>query len=184
LNDQSYLQALTVECIEEFAEGPAEFVQEMEEYYEALQMGAFDANERDQDNQGITPNNDQPSRNGQSPVTNGWKSSLSGGVLYFTATQSNGGIFVQTTQYMHLCPNGTANLYQNSGGGGGAITAPAQMEYTGSIRWDVIERGNQAYFQIDAGSGGQLLPMSLVNNKIIIQNLGNFSFEPGAAACY
>jgi hypothetical protein len=105
-------------------------------------------------------------------------------VLYFTATQSNGGIFVQTTQYMHLCPNGTANLYQNSGGGGGAITAPAQMEYTGSIRWDVIERGNQAYFQIDAGSGGQLLPMSLVNNKIIIQNLGNFSFEPGAAACY
>jgi hypothetical protein len=54
LNDQSYLQALTVECIEEFAEGPAEFVQEMEEYYEALQMGAFDANERDQDNQGAT----------------------------------------------------------------------------------------------------------------------------------
>jgi hypothetical protein len=81
-----------------------------------------------------------------------WKQMLSGSVLYYSKTESYDGMFVQSTQYVHLCPNGTAYTYQSSAGGGDigsvGISNPEEMEFTGSVNWWVTEQGGAAYFQI------------------------------------
>jgi len=52
-----------------------------------------------------------------------------------------GGLFVQSTQYLQLCPDSNAHFYQSSTGGsefgGIGIADPGQLEYTGSANWTV-----------------------------------------------
>jgi hypothetical protein len=58
------------------------------------------------------------------------------------------------------------------------------MEFTGSVNWDVTEQGGAAYFQIVlAGANQGAFPMRVVNNRILIQGLGDFYLQAGAAAC-
>jgi hypothetical protein len=180
LNDQAYVSELTKECLEEFAEEPETFIADMEVHYEAMQYLA-------EEGVGMTTQTQtQTQTQSQSQLSSSggqWQQLLSGSVLYYTAIESHNGISVQTTQIMHLCPNGTAHFYQKSGGGGGAITALSQLEYTGSATWKAIEQGGQAYLSMNMQGSGGNFPMRIVNQKIVVQGLGNFSVQQGAAQC-
>lgn len=187
MSDKKYIEELTQELLEDFAVAPEEVINDMDEHYAAMQTGAgFQMG---------TPGSDtvyQPQQN-QGPVSSAgsggqWKQMLSGSVLYYSKTESYSGMFVQSTQYMHLCPNGTAYTYQSSAGGGDVgsvgISSPEEMEFTGSVNWDVTEQGGAAYFQIVlAGANQGAFPMRVVNNRILIQGLGDFYLQAGAAAC-
>lgn len=187
--EPGYIQELTVECLEEFAEAPETFLADLEIHYEAMQMGVgYDV----QNNGTLTQyqgqaNNQyyQQSNNNQQFNSGGgqWKQLLSGSVLYYTVTQSHNGMFVQSTQYMHLCPNGTALFYEESGGGG-AVNPGRTMQFSGSANWNVIEQGGQAYFNVNMEGQPLNFPMRALNQKIQIQGLGNFSIQQGAAQCY
>lgn len=187
MSDKKYIEELTQELLEEFAVTPEEVINDMEEHYAAMQMGAgfqmgtpgSDTVYQTQQNQGLVSSADA---SGQ------WKQLLSGSVLYYSKTESYSGMFVQSTQYMHLCPNATAYTYQSSAGGGDVgsvgISSADEMEFTGSVNWGVTEQGGTAYFQIAlAGANQRAFPMQLVNNKVLIQGLGDFYLQAGAAAC-
>jgi hypothetical protein len=187
LSDKEHIEELTQELLEEFAGAPEEVLNDLQEHWAAMQMGAgFET---------ATPGSgagDQ-SQKDEGPVSSAdananWKPMLTGSVLYYSKTESYDGLFVQSTQYMHLCPNGTAYTYQSSAGGGNVggmgINSPDEMEFTGAVNWDVIEQDGAAYFQIAMGGTSQrVLPMRLVHNKILIQGLGEFYLQSGAAVC-
>ena len=186
LQDQSYVQALTKECVEEFADSPEEVLADLDQHFQAMEMGMGNLNNNDQgqnQTQDQISGNTNPSEPVSPPASGQWNQLLSGSVLYYTATQSHNGIFIQTTQYMHLCPNGMAYFYQNSGGGGGAITAPGQLEFTGSANWKAIEQGGQAYLQMAMQGTPGNFPMRIINQKVEIQGLGTFAVQRGGAQC-
>lgn len=188
LNSQEFVKELTTECLEEFAEDPAFFVEEMNTHYQAIQMGAGNLNRQqpavnNYSREPVQPGN-QNFNQGQVASGGSWKQLLSGSVLYYSATQSHDGIFVQSTQYLHLCPNGTALFYEESGGGGGPITAPRQTQFTGSANWDIVEQGTQAYLRMTLQGRAQNFPMQVINQKLQVQGLGTFSVQAGAAQCY
>jgi hypothetical protein len=187
LSDEEHIEELTQELLEEFAEAPEEVVNDLEEHYAAMQMGAgfetetpaSEKSNQSQKDQGLASSKD---------ANGNWKQMLSGSVLYYSKTESYEGLFVQSTQYMHLCPNGTAYTYQSSAGGGDVggvgINSPEEMEFTGAVNWDVTEQGGAAYFQIAmAGTSQRAFPMRLVHNKILIQGLGDFYLQAGVAVC-
>lgn len=180
LNDQAYVSELTKECLEEFAEEPQVFIADMDMHYEAMQYLA-------EEGEGMatqTQTQTETQTYSQSSSTGGqWHQLLSGSVLYYTAIESHTGITIQTTQIMHLCPNGMAHFYQKSGGGGGEITALSQLEYTGSSAWKAIEQGGQAYLNMTMDGTAGNFPMRIVNQKLVIQGLGNFNVQQGAAQC-
>lgn len=187
MSDGKYIEELTQELLEEFAVAPEEVINDMDEHYAAMQMDAgFQMGTPGSDTGYQTQQNQDPVYNtGESGQ---WKQMLSGSVLYYSKTESYNGMFVQSTQYMHLCPNGTAYTYQSSAGGGDVsnvgISNPEEMEFTGSVNWGVTEQGGAAYFQIAlAGTDQRAFPMRLVNNQIHIQGLGDFYRQAGAAAC-
>lgn len=173
LQDQSYIESLTEEAIEAFREAPELFIADMEAHYEAMS----DANPA------VTSPKETESPPGALSGTGSWKQLLSGSVLYTTATQHHAGGTVQSSQYMHLCPEGTAYFYQNSGGGGGALTAHQQLEYTGSSWWDVTEEQGNAYLKITLEGQTGFLPMRRVNQQIFIEGLGYLDIQPQAAQC-
>lgn len=182
--EPGYIQELTVECLEEFAEDPETFLADLEVHYEAMQMGAGYGSQ----NKGTLTQyqGEQNNQYNQQPFNSGgsqWKQLLNGSVLYYTVTQSHTGMFVQSTQYMHLCPNGTALFYEESGGGG-AVNPGREIQFSGSANWNVIEQGGQAYFHVNMQGQFQNFPMRVLNQKIQIQGLGNFSIQQGAAQCY
>ena len=180
LNDQSFAQELTTEAIEEFGEDPESFILDMEAHYEAMQQGLGNLSQSYASGQTNATNNPPPASNqggGQ------WKQLLNGSLLYITATQSHNGLTVQSTQFMHLCPNGVAYFYQNSGGGGGDLTAMQSLEFVGSSNWNVIEENGQAYMQMTLQGVSGNLPMRMINQKVFIQGLGALSIQPGGAQC-
>jgi hypothetical protein len=187
LSDKEHIAELTEELLEEFAEAPEEVLNDLEEHWAAMQMGAgFET---------ATPGSGTASQSqkdeglvSRTDANGNWKQMLSGSVLYYSKTESRDGLFVQSTQYMHLCPNGTAYTYQSSAGGGDVggvgINSPEEMEFTGAVNWDVTEQGGAAYFQIAmAGTSQRAFPMRMVHNKILIQGLGDFYLQSGAAVC-
>lgn len=194
LNNQQYMQELVTECIEEFNEAPTEFVQDLDQHYQAMQKGAgFQM--------GQAASRPEPSSVGESfkrepshsekPQFNAgnsqWKQTLSGSALFTTTTQSGGDLFVQNTQIMHLCPDGLAYNYSVTGGGGTYsgidISDPRQMNFEGSFNWNVIEQGGGTYFQFTIQGVSRAVPISVVNGKIVIQGLGNFSLQQYGARC-
>lgn len=187
--DQAFVQELTVEAIEEFAEAPAEFIADMDQHYEAILAGAgnlsmaqLNKTSNNTENQNTTISN-AGNTTSNNTGNSDWNNLLTGSLLYYTVTESSTGITIQTTQYMNLCPGGAVHFFQNSGGGGGAITAGQQLEYTGSATWAVVTQGNQAFLQMNLQGQAGNFPMRWVGDKLVIDGLGNFSVERGAATC-
>ena len=154
---------------------------EMEQHYQAMQMGfGLEVQQTSQSQQAMEPITPPGAGNvGQGQ----WAQVLSGSVLYYSVAESHNGIGVQTTQYMHLCPTGMAYFYQNSGGGGGAITALSQLEYVGASQWQLVEQGEQSYLQMQFQGQQGLFPLRVINDKVQIQGLGTFSVQRGGAQC-
>ena len=187
LNDQKYMAELTKEAIEEFSDDPESFIADMDQHYEAILAGAGNlANTALQQagTQSNQVNQSNTTDTGTGAAANSqWGQILSGSILYYTATQHYEGMTVQTTQLMHLCPNGAMHLYETSGGGGGAITDPRQTQYTGSANWRLVEQGGQTYFQITMDGVTRNLALGIINQKVQIEALGVFSVDRGSAQC-
>lgn len=188
LNNNKFMEELTQDLLEGFSEAPEDVVADLNEHYAAMQMGAgYGTGTPDSDVGHQVQQNQRPDSsiggNGQ------WKKMLSGSVLYYSTTESYSGMFVQSTQYMHLCPNGMVVTYQSSSGGGDIegidISDPGQMELTASGYWDVTEDGNAASLLMSAMSSANQIafPMQVINNQIVIKGLGNFYLQRGAAIC-
>ncbi len=189
LNDQTYIRTLTQECIEEFLDAPAEFSQEMDQHFQVMLMGGGfqmgNAQQEEEEPHHTSQTNEM--RSGQLSAVDQWKQILSGNILYATTTQSGGQIFVQNTQVIHFCPNGIAYNYSISGGGGSVggidITDPRNFAFEGAFNWNVVDRGGISYFQFSLQGASQMTPIKVVNNKIVLQGLGNFSLQQGGARC-
>ena len=189
LNNKKFMEELTQDLLEEFSEAPEDVVADLNEHYAAMQMGAGYEMEAPGSNAGQQVLQNQ--RPNSSIGGNGqWKKMLSGSLLYYSTTESYDGIFVQSTQYMHLCPNGMARFYETSSGGGDVgsvgVSAPSQMKFTGSLNWGVTEDGSAAYFVMSDMRGANqegAFPMRVANNQIVIEGLGAFYLNPGAAVC-
>jgi len=177
LQNQEYIQKLTMECIEKFLKEPSEFSQRMDQHYEMM----TNMNSKTQNIQ-IT-NQSEHSFNDQ----NQWKTLLSGSVLYTTSTESNEYLMVQNTQILHLCPNGIAHNYSMSGGGGSYagidVSNSRQMHFEGSFQWNIIEQNGIPYFQFTMQGMTRVAPISILNQKVVIQGLGAFSIQQGGAQC-
>lgn len=185
LQDDKTIEELTRELLEDFAEDPEEILRELNEYIAATQTGAGPV--AGGANVGSQPRPDLSA--GQYPQeVRQWKQLLNGSVLYYSTTESRGGLFVQSTQYLHLCPDGKAHFYQSSTGGGEfggiGIADPGQLEYTGSANWAVSAQGSNVFFQVTMpGARPGAFPIGMMNDKVLIQGLGHFSVQRGAARC-
>ena len=97
-------------------------------------------------------------------------------------------MMVQNTQILHLCPNGVAHNYSVTGGGGSYagidVSDPRQMQFEGSFHWSVIEQAGIPYFQFTMQGMTRATPISIVNQKVVIQGLGAFSIQQGGAQCF
>ena len=155
----------------------------MDQHYEVILMGAGYLSQAQLNGSG---NAQQSQNRAVSSSNNGggqWQQLLSGSLLYQTKTDSGSGYLIQTTELMHMCPDGNVHFYQRSGGGGGNITANQQVQYTGSATWAVIENGGQAFLQMNLQGQAGNFPIQIVNGKVVIQGLGALSVERGAAQC-
>lgn len=191
LNDQAYIHELTKECLEEFAEAPAEMLSDLGQHYQAMQMGM--GNLSNQQNSNTQAQQNQQSGGSYTTteptvqpntVAGQWKQTLSGSVLANNSTHTSGSVFAQSGNYLHLCPNGSFAIYEYSAGGGDGIYAPNQVQLKGGGQWNVLEQNGGAYFQFTLQGATQALPISVVNKKIVIQGLGAFNYQQGAAQCY
>lgn len=191
LNDQTFIRNLTQECIEEFLDAPSEFSQEMDQHFQVMLMGGgFQMGNTQQESQEINHQNNiraNQMESSQLSEVDQWKQVLSGNILYATTTQSSGQIFIQNTQVIHFCPDGIAYNYSISGGGGSVggidITNPRNFTFEGAFNWNVVNQGGISYFQFSLQGASQLTPIKVVNNKIVLQGLGNFSLQQGGARC-
>ena len=191
LNDQTFIKNLTQECIEEFLDAPAEFSQEMDQHFQVMLMGGgFQMGKAQQQSAEVTAQPTTQTKevsSAQLTEVDQWKQVLSGNILYATTTQSSGQIFIQNTQVIHFCPDGVAYNYSISGGGGTVggidITDPRNFTFEGAFNWNVIARGGISYFQFSLQGASQFTPIQIVNNKIVLQGLGNFSLQRGGARC-
>lgn len=191
LNDQTFIRNLTQECIEEFLDAPAEFSQDMDQHFQVMLMGGgFQMGKAEQQSEVTgTQSSMQANEIGstQRSEVDQWRQVLSGNILYATTTQSSGQIFIQNTQVIHFCPDGMAYNYSISGGGGSVggidITDPRNFTFEGAFNWTVIDQGGISYFQFSLQGASQSTPIQVVNNKIVLQGLGNFSLQQGGARC-
>ena len=191
LNNQTYIQELTKELLEEFAETPRELLSDLDEYYSFMTMNGEAAKKEATQNFGTETQDKMkaPSNPDFNPntVSGQWQQLLSGSVLSYTTTQSYDGLFVQSSQYLHLCPGGVFSIYESSAGGGDVggigISNPNQMKFAGSGNWDIVEQNGVAYFKLDMQGASQLLPIKVVEGKIMIQGLAYFNYHEGAAQC-
>lgn len=194
LDDPQAIAALKTELLEEFASMSEIMIMELNEHYQWMQANngkntANHSSEGELVSQSIGVPHDKakslPASNHAD--LNQWNQLLNGSVLVFTTSQHHGGMYVQSTQYVHLCPGGNLRIYERSAGGGSAsgmsISSSEGLQLSVIGQWDVVSHGGVTYFRM--GQNGEIAAtvIKIVNNQIYLQGVGALQYAPGAAEC-
>ncbi len=193
LDDPETITSLRKQLLEEFSSMPEMMVLELEDHYEWLQAqgGGTSTVVSETNVAPQTAPGQQTDRSGFSVLkgseSDQWNQILMGSVLVFQTSQHHGGMYVQSTQYVHLCPGGSLQIYESSAGGGSAagmsISGSDQLRLSAVGQWDVIVQEGISYFRMSQNGEVAATVIKVVNNQIYLQGVGALKYVPGAAQC-
>ncbi len=191
LDDPKAMEELKAQLLQDFASMPETFILELNDHYERLNsfntagietgpsiQTQNQSKQNTQNNAVLTSNNSDLAQ---------WQKFLKGSVLVFHTSQHYEGMYVQSTQYIHLCPSGTLQIYESSAGGGSAggmsINSSDQLRLSTVGNWDVVTQGGQVFFRMT--HNGEIVGtiIKIVNNQVYLQGVGALKYFPGAAKC-
>ena len=194
LDDPNAMASLKAQLLEEFASIPELMILELDDHYDWMQgqsTGIVSSSSLENKLESASESSN-PIAAQKVPVSNNtdvnqWNQLLNGSVLVYETSQYYEGMYVQSTQYMHLCPDSSMRIYESSAGGGSAagmsISSTDQLRLSEVGNWDVVSKGGVTFFRMVSNGELGAAIIKIVNNQIYLQEVGALKYFEGAAQC-